>query len=91
MWLLASQITSSPGWVCTMMAIWFAWVPLGTNSAASLRGKRGKALLQTVDGGVVAEDVVAHLRARHGLAHGRGGTGDGVAAQIDGVSHGRRR
>ena len=50
----------------------------------------GDALLQGVDGGVVAEHVVAERRAQHRVAHGGGGAGDGVAAQIDGC-HGVSR
>ena len=40
-------------------------------------------LLEGVHGRVVAEDVVAHLGAGHGLAHRGRGAGDGVAAQVD--------
>src|SRR6185295_20095131 len=49
----------------------------------------GADLLQPVDGGVVAEDVVADFRARHRLAHRGGGTGDGVAAKVDRRCHRR--
>ena len=48
---------------------------------------RRDALLQPVDGGIVPEHIVAHFRAQHGLAHGRGRAGDRVASQVD---HGRR-
>lgn len=41
-----------------------------------------------VDGGVFPEDVVADGRARHGVEHGRGGLGDGVAAEVDGEGGG---
>ena len=44
------------------------------------------AFLQGVDTRVVTEDVVTHLRAQHGLAHGGSGARDGVAAKVD---HGR--
>ena len=36
MWASWGTITSSPGRVSSLSAIWFAIVPLGTNSAASL-------------------------------------------------------
>src|SRR5689334_16165021 len=36
MWQLASQSSSSPGWVWALMPIWFDMVPDGTNKAASL-------------------------------------------------------
>ena len=58
-----------------------------------LARQRGDAALERLHGGVVAEHVVADLGLGHGLAHGRGGTGDGVAAQVDdrlGSAHGRR-
>jgi hypothetical protein len=41
-----------------------------------------RVLLQCVDGGVVAEHVVAQWRGLHGRAHGGCGLGDGVAAEI---------
>ena len=41
---------------------------------------RGGLLLEPVDGGVFAVDVVANFGCGHGLAHGWGGLGDGVAA-----------
>ena len=44
---------------------------------------RGDALLQRVDGGVVAEHVVAQRRGHHRVAHRRRRPGDGVAAQVD--------
>ena len=40
-------------------------------------------LFQAGDGGVFAVDVIAQLGGQHGLTHGRGGLGDGIAAQID--------
>jgi len=43
----------------------------------------GEALLQGIDRGVLAVDVVTDRRAQHGFAHGLGGLGDGVAAQVD--------
>jgi hypothetical protein len=44
---------------------------------------RRDALLQRVDGRVVAEHVVAELGAHHRLAHRGRRAGDGVAAQVD--------
>src|SRR5262249_59920066 len=43
----------------------------------------GDALLQAVDGRVLAEDVVADLRGGHGGAHARRRTGGRVAAEVD--------
>ena len=43
----------------------------------------GDALLEPVDGGVFAEDVVADLGGGHGGAHGGRGAGDRVAAEVD--------
>ncbi len=36
----SSQITSSPGRVCTLIAIWLVMVPLGQNTAASCSNRR---------------------------------------------------
>ena len=44
----------------------------------------GHARLQGVDGRVIAKHIVAHRRGEHGRAHGGAGTGDGVAAQVNG-------
>jgi hypothetical protein len=43
----------------------------------------GDALLQTAHRGVAVEDVVAHLRGRHGGAHLLGRLGDGVRTEVD--------
>jgi hypothetical protein len=59
-------------------------VPLGTNSAAALPASSSDAALELDHGGVVAEDVVADLGFGHGAAHGGGGPGDRVAAEVDG-------
>ena len=48
----------------------------------------GGARFEVVDGWVFGVDVVADLGVRHGLAHGRGGLGEGVAAEIDGGRRG---
>ena len=45
-------------------------------------------LLQAGDGGVLLPHVVAHLGARHGLSHGRGGKRQRVRAQVGDVVHG---
>ncbi|MNE50005.1 hypothetical protein D3C80_1445620 [compost metagenome] len=45
-------------------------------------------LLQAVDRGIFAVDVIAQLGRQHGLAHARGWLGNGVAAQVD-DGHGR--
>ena len=43
----------------------------------------GHHLLEPVDGGILAVDVVPHRRLGHGAAHGVARPGDGVAAQVD--------
>ena len=43
----------------------------------------GHHLLEAIDGGVFAVDVVADFRARHRFAHGVGGLRHGIAAQVD--------
>ena len=43
--------------------------------------------LQGIDGRIFAIDVIADFGVAHGLAHLRGGAGDGVAAEIDEVGH----
>ena len=49
--------------------------------------QRGNFFLQGVDRGVIAKHIVAQRRGHHGLAHGRGGLGDGIAAQINYFGH----
>jgi hypothetical protein len=44
---------------------------------------RGDALLQRVDGRVVAEDVVSDFGGGHCRTHRRSGLGDGIAAEVD--------
>ena len=57
--------------------------PGGDEQAGLLAEKLGCALFESVDRGVVAEDVVTELGVGHGPAHGRGRVGDSVAAQVD--------
>ena len=57
--------------------------PGGDEQAGLLAEQLGGALLEGVDRGVVAEDVVADLGVGHRPAHRRGWVGDGVAAQVD--------
>ena len=57
--------------------------PGGDEQAGLLAEQLGGALLEGVDRGVVAEDVVTELGVGHRPAHGRGRVGDGVAAQVD--------
>ena len=46
--------------------------------------------LQFLNALVFPEDIVAHRRVVHGLAHAFGGQGDGVASQVDQKVLGRR-
>ncbi len=62
----------------------------GDEEAGLLAGQLGRSLFERDDRWVVAEYVVTDLRRRHGAAHRRGRTGDGVGAQIDEVGHARR-
>ena len=80
---LAADDDSSPGRVSTRSATWFAIVPLGSQERGFLAEQRGDALLQPVDGRVLAVLVVADRRGRHRRAHRRRRTGDGVGAQVD--------
>ena len=43
----------------------------------------GGRFFEAVDGGVLAEYVVADRSGKHGLQHGWGGPGDGVGDEID--------
>ena len=58
-------------------------VPEATNSAGLLAEQLRGALLERVDGRVVAEDVVADLGRGHRAAHLVGGLRDGVGAEVD--------
>ncbi len=51
----------------TRMAIWFAIVPLGRNTASSLPSKFADALAQSVDGGIFQLLLVAYLGVGHRL------------------------
>jgi hypothetical protein len=53
-------------------------VPVGTNSAASRPKISAARLLELIDGGVFAVDVVAHFGGGHGGAHLRRGPRYGV-------------
>ncbi len=57
--------------------------------AGLLAQERGGTGLELVDRGVVTEDVVADPGSGHRAAHGVGGVGDGVGAEIDHGGHGR--
>ncbi len=59
----------------------------GGEEGCLLAQEVGHLLLEGVDGGVLAANVVAHLGPVHGLAHGGGGPGDRVGTQID-LEHG---
>ena len=63
--------------------------PRRDEQAGFLAEQLRRALLEGVDGRVVAEDVVADLGLGHRPPHRRGGLGDGVAAQVD-PGHGGR-
>ena len=61
----------------------------GHEEGGCLAGQLGGALFESIDGGVVAEDVIAHFGGGHGTAHLGCRTRDGVAAKIDEIGHGR--
>ena len=52
----------------------------GHKECGFLAGDERGAAFELIHGGVFAVDVVAHFGVRHGLAHLRGGLGDGVTA-----------
>ena len=56
----------------------------GDEEPRLLAEEPGHLLLEAVHGGVLAEDVVAHLGPRHGGAHRLGRLGHGVGAEVDG-------
>jgi hypothetical protein len=39
--------------------------------------------LEEVDGGISADNIIVNVGLGHGLAHLRGGFGDGVGAEVD--------
>ncbi len=93
-WDSAAAMISPPRGTWAMWATRLPMVPLATKRPACLAGQLGGTLLEGIDGGVIAEDVVADLRLRHGAAHLRSGPGDGVRSEVDVVGHGaehRRR
>ena len=64
-----SQITSWPCSVCIFTAMVLPMVPVGTKSAGFFAHDFGRALFQTIDGGVFAINVVAHFGFGHGAPH----------------------
>ena len=54
----------------------------GEEQGGFLAGEFGDVVLEAVDGGVLAVDVVADVGGCHGLAHGGGGHREGVAAEV---------
>ena len=63
----------------------------GDEERGFLFEKFGGALLQAIDGGVLAVDIVADFGFGHGAAHGGSWLCDGVAAKINGRESGHRR
>ncbi len=55
----------------------------GDEQGGFLAGDLGGALFEAVDGGIFAVDVISDFGFGHGATHGFGGTGYGVAAEID--------
>ena len=76
-------MTSWPRWSCAIWATRLPIAPEATKRPGLLAEQLGGALLERVDGRVVAEDVVADLGLGHGAAHLGRGLGDGVGAQVD--------
>ena len=58
----------------------------GHEETGLLAQQRGDPRFKGVDAGIVAVAVVPNLRGGHGGAHGLGGLGHGVAAEIDGAA-----
>jgi len=52
----------------------------GQEERGFFAGDFGGALFESVDGGVFAINIVAHFGVCHGVAHGLGGLGYGIAA-----------
>ncbi len=82
----ASQSTSSPDPDEGADGEHVGHRPGGREERGLLAEQPGDPLLERADGGVLAVDVVADLGARHRGAHRLGGTGDGVAAEVDHAS-----
>ncbi len=40
-------------------------------------------MLKGVDGGVLAEDIIAYRGVHHGFEHARSGAGEGVGDEVD--------
>ncbi len=74
---------SSPRSQCASSASRLDCVPLGTNKPGIETELVGQPLLQRVDRGVLAVDIVADFRRQHRRAHRGRGPGHGVAAQIN--------
>lgn len=55
----------------------------GDEAGGFFAEESGKLFLESQDGGIIAEDIVADVGVGHDLAHGCGGAGDGVAAKVD--------
>ena len=72
-----------PAGASTRSASWFAIVPDGTNSAASLPSSAGRERLEPVDGRVLAVHVVADLGVGHRAPHLRRRRRDRVGAEVD--------
>ena len=83
-WLSRLTMTSSPGRVRTRRATWFAIVPLGSQSAASLPRS---AAVRSWRRFIVGSSPYSSLptgRGGHGRSHGRRRQRDGVRAEVDG-------
>ena len=79
-------MSTSPGRLCSLSAIWFAIVAVGRKSRAILPEQLRDPLLQLVDGRILAHLLVADDGGGDRRAHPRRRAGDGVGAKID---HGR--
>ena len=83
MWQPASQRNSSPGLAVDADADLVAHRAGGDEQGRLLAEQLGDSLFQLANGGVFAEDVVAHLGGGHRGPHRGRGAGDGVAAKVD--------
>ena len=73
-----SATISPPRGTCAMCETRLPMVPLATKRPAGLARQLSGALLESDDGGVVSEDVVADLGSRPWRGASRGRLGDGV-------------